>query len=284
MNAITSTQVRRLRIIRAPSFTPKALTQGIWDLVDYVDLLYALSLHRIKIRYKQSLLGWAWAVIQPLALMAIFTVIFSVMTKISTHGTPYPVFVYSALLPWTFFSTAITNSANGFVSHTQLITKVYFPREILPLTYVVAALFDLSVASLVLAGLMAWNHIGLSSYSWFVLPVLAVAIIFSVALALILSTLQVRFRDIGLAMPLAMQLWMYGSPVAYPLSQVPAKFHALYILNPMVGIVENFRRTLVEGLPPDYESFWYSAVISMVLFPLAYIFFKNREATMADVI
>jgi lipopolysaccharide transport system permease protein len=284
MQATASTQARRLKIIRAPSFSPRALSQGVLDLVHYIDLLYALSLHRIKIRYKQSVLGWAWAVLQPLALMAIYTVIFSVVTRIPTNGTPYAVFVYAALLPWTFCSTAITNSANGFVSHTQLITKVYFPREILPLTYVVAAMFDLSVASVVLAGMMAWNHIGLTVYSWFVLPVLAIAIIFTVALGLVLSAIQVRFRDIGLAMPLAMQLWMFGSPVVYPLSQVPAKFHSLYILNPMVGIVENFRRTLIEGKAPDYQSFWYATVISIVFFPVAYIFFKNREATMADVI
>lgn len=285
MQAAARNEPRRLKIIRAPSWSPKGLAGDIADLAGYADLLYTLTVHRIKVRYKQSVLGWAWALIQPLALMAIYTLIFSVVAKMPTNGgMPYAVFVYAALLPWTFFSTAITNSTNGFLGHTQLITRVYFPREILPLTYIFAALFDFAIASAVLAGMMIWFRIPLTLHSVFVLPVIAVDVLFTAALALLLSALQVRFRDVGLAIPLVMQVWTFATPVVYPLSAVPARYHGFYILNPMVGIVENFRRSVIEKGAPDYESFWYSTVISAVLFPLAYIFFKNREATMADVI
>lgn len=275
---------RRLKIIRPPSFSPGALASGVAGLAEYTDLLYTLTLHRIKVRYKQSMLGWAWAVLQPLALMAIYTVIFSIVTRIPTHGTPYALFVYSALLPWTLFATGITNSANGLISHTQLITKVYFPREILPMTYVFAALFDLIVASVVLAAMMLWYRVPVTIHAWFVLPDVATVILFALGMALLLSAVQVRFRDVGLAIPLLMQVWMFATPVVYPLSSAPARFHLIYRLNPMAGIVENFRRTLIEGSAPDYESFAWAVLISAALFPVAYILFKHREATMADVI
>ena len=279
-----SSEPRRVQIIRAPSFSLRALAANIADLTHYRDLLYTLTLHRINVRYKQSLLGWAWALIQPLALMAIYTVIFSVVTRVPTHGTPYTVFVYAALLPWTFFATSITNAAGGFLAHTQLITKVYFPREIIPVTYVFAALFDLLVAAAVLAGMMTWFRIPLTVHAAFAIPVLAADMLLATGLALLLAALQVRFRDVGLAVPLLMQVWLFATPVVYPLSAVPVRFRSLYILNPMAGIVENFRRTVIEGVAPDLQSFWYSVLIGALLFPAAFVFFKNREATMADVI
>jgi lipopolysaccharide transport system permease protein len=285
VQATASSQPRRVKILRAPSFSPKGLVNNITDLADYADLLLTLTVHRIKVRYKQSVLGWAWALIQPLALMTIYTVIFSVVAKIQTNGrAPYVVFVYAALLPWTFFSTAITNCTNGFLGHTQLITRVYFPREIIPLTYILAAIFDLAIASLVLAAMMIWYRIPLTAHALFAFPAIAVDLLFTSGLALLLAALQVRFRDVGLAIPLIMQIWTFATPVVYPLSAVPARYQSLYVLNPMAGIVENFRRAAIEGVAPDYGSFWYSLGISVVLFPLAYIFFKNREATMADVI
>jgi lipopolysaccharide transport system permease protein len=288
MQAMSDSRVRnesrRVRIIRAPSFSIPVLLAKLADLSHYRDLLYTLTLHRLAVRYKQSLLGWAWALLQPLALMAIYTVVFSLVTKVPTHGTPYAVFVYAALLPWTFFATAITNSSGGFLAHTQLITKVYFPREIIPATYVFAALFDLLIAAAVLAGMMAWYRIPLTSHAAFLFPVLIVDMVLAMGLSVLLAAVQVRFRDVGLAIPLLMQVWVFATPVVYPLSAVPKRLQSLYMLNPMVGIVENFRRAVVEGTSPDLESFWYSAAIAAVLFPIAYLFFKNREATMADII
>lgn len=279
-----ASEPRRVKIIRAPSFSLRALAANVTDLTHYRDLLYTLTLHRINVRYKQSLLGWAWALIQPLALMGIYTVIFSLVARIPTNGTPYSVFVYAALLPWTFFATSITNSAGGFLAHTQLITKVYFPREIIPITYVFAALFDLLIAAAVLAGMMAWYRMPLTFHVVFAIPVIAADLLLATGLSILLAALQVRFRDVGLAIPLLTQVWMFATPVVYPLSAVPARFRSLYILNPMVGVVENFRRTVIEGVGPDLQSFWYSVLIGALLLPAAFVFFKNREATMADII
>jgi lipopolysaccharide transport system permease protein len=243
-----------------------------------------MSRHRILVRYKQSVLGLAWALIQPLSLMAIYTIIFSVVTRVPTSGTPYPIFVYSALLPWTFFSSAVSNSTSSLVSHTQLITKVYFPREILPITYNISAGFDFLIAALVLVGMMAYQRIHLSIYACWIVPILLVAFLFAIVCSLFLSMLQVWFRDVGLAMPLAMQLWMFASPVVYPLDSVPLRFRKFYVLNPMAGVVENFRRVVVQGKAPDIGSLWAAALVSLFLLPCVYLLFKERESSMADVV
>jgi lipopolysaccharide transport system permease protein len=275
---------RSLKVILPPSFSPLRIIKDLKRLAEYLDLLLTLTHHRIRVRYKQSALGIVWALLQPLALMLIYTVIFSVVTKVPTGGTPYSIFVYTALLPWTFFSSTLTTAVNCLVSHNNLITKVYFPREILPLTYLFAAGFDLLVASLVLAVMMAYYRVVPGPEALWVFPILLLATAFSAAMALLFSAGQVWFRDIGLAMPLALQLWMFASPVVYPLSAVPARFHALYILNPMAGVTENFRRVLLQHQSPDFESLQVATIITVLLLIPSYLFFKNREATMADVI
>jgi lipopolysaccharide transport system permease protein len=260
------------------------LASGITRLREYSDLLWTLSTHRIKVRYKQSVLGLAWAVLQPLSLMLIYTLVFSVISRVPSGATPYAVFAYAALLTWTFFSTALVNGTNSLVSHAHLVTKVYFPREILPLSYVVAALFDLAVASTVMVGLMAYYRVPLTIHALWTIPVIGVLTLFVIGLSLFFSATQVRFRDIGMAMPLLMQLWMFASPVVYPVEQVPARFRPLYDLNPMVGIVDGFRRALVGGESPDMRLLAVSTVITIVFLPLAYVYFKRVEATVADVI
>jgi len=273
-----------VKVITAPSFSPAAIFRNVIDLGRYTDLLYTLSLHRIKVRYKQSMLGLAWALLQPLLLMLVYTVIFSLFAKVSTDGPPYPVFVYSSVLIWSLFSTGLTNIATSMTQHRELITKVYFPREILPLTYVVAAVFDLLVASVILGGLMVYYRLPLTWNALFAFPVVLIAITFVTGLGLMLSAVQVRYRDIGLAMPLALQLWMFATPVVYPLSAVPAKYRSLYDLNPMVGVVENFRRVIVLGAAPEFSSLARAALVSCFLLLFSYLYFKNREATMADII
>jgi lipopolysaccharide transport system permease protein len=260
------------------------LVSGLRDLVQYRDLLLTLTIHRIKIRYKQSLLGIAWAVLQPLLLMVVYTVIFSVVTKVPHGGAPYAVFVYAALLPWTFFSTSITTASTSLVSHNNLITKVYFPREILPLTYVLAALFDFAMASVVLAVLLAIYHVPVTAGIVLVLPLLVIAFTFALSLSLFLSAFQVRFRDIGIAMALIMQLWMFATPVVYPLSVVPRRFLTLYSLNPMAGVVENFRQIVLEHAGLNLPVLLPGMLVSLVLLPAAYLYFKTAEATMADII
>jgi lipopolysaccharide transport system permease protein len=275
---------RRTKVIRPVAFSIRDLWAGLMGLSAYADLLVVLSAHRLKIRYKQSMLGIAWAVIQPVALMLIYTLVFSVFTRIpKTPGVPYAVFAYAALLPWTFFSTSLTNATNGLVSHAQLVTKVYFPREILPISYIVAALVDLLIASIVMTGLMIYFHVALTAQALWLIPVTLVMAAFTTACSLIFSAMQVRVRDIGMAMPLVLQLWMFGSPVVYSLRQVPERFRDYYLLNPMVGIIENFRAALL-GNPIDSHSLVISTVMSAVLLPLSYLYFKRVEATVADVI
>lgn len=274
----------QMRRIRPPSFSPGGMWDSFKNFFRYRDLLITLSLHRLDVRYKQSALGWAWAVLQPLLLMLVYTVIFSLFTRMPNEGVPYALFVFSALLPWTFFASMVTNSATSLVSHSQLITKVYFPREILPLTYIVVAFVDFVIAAVVMACMMVYYHVPPSLNLLYVIPIIAVLTAFGTALALILSTLQVQIRDIGLAMPLLMQLWMFASPVVYPLSSVPVRFRKLYDLNPLAGTVEGFRRVVIQHQPPEFASFAEAAWISLILLPLAYGFFKLREAWMADII
>lgn len=260
---------------------------AIWH---YRDLLITLTAHRIKVRYKQSALGIAWAVLQPLSLMLIYTVIFSYIAKVETPGVPYAVFAYSALLPWTTFATALGNATNGLVSHSNLITKIYFPREILPLSYVIASLADFVIAGIALMGLLIYNHIALTLNAFYLVPIVLLMTVFALAVGLLLSALQVRFRDVGVALPLLIQLWMFATPVIYPLSavmnspQLPPAAKFIYSLNPMVGIVENFRNVVLHGTKPDFTSLGRAALVTFVLLTIAYAYFKRAEATMADVI
>ena len=271
-------------IIRAPSFSLLALARGIVRLVHYRDLLYTLSVHRLKVRYKQSVLGPSWAVLQPLSLMLIYTVIFSRIARVPSEGAPYALFAYCALLPWTYFSTALSTATVSLVSHFSLVTKVYFPREILPLTYVIASLVDFLVASTVLGGMLLYYDVSLTAQAVYAIPTIAVLTLFTVAVSLVLCAIQVRYRDIGVAMPLVLQLWMFATPVVYPLSVVPESWRSLYVLNPMVGIIESFRRVILQGEPPDFHALAISAIVSLILLPIAYIFFKHVEATVADII
>jgi lipopolysaccharide transport system permease protein len=275
---------RPIRIIRPISFSAFDILRGLRELWQYRDLFYTLTVHRIKVRYKQSVLGLAWAILQPLSLMLIYTVIFSVIAKVPSEGVPYSVFAYAALLPWTFFSSSVTNATQGLVSHSQLVTKVYFAREILPLTYVSAALFDFAVATTFLIALFFYYGVHLTVYALYAIPIMILLTALATMFSLFLSAVQVWFRDIGVAMPLLLQLWMFATPVVYPLSAVPQRFRGWYVLNPLVGVIENFRRVVLQGVEPDYQSLAVSAIVAAILLPLAYLYFKRVEATMADVI
>jgi lipopolysaccharide transport system permease protein len=253
-------------------------------LGDYSDLLYTLTAHRISVRYKQTSLGILWAILQPLLMMVIFTTVFSFLARMPSDGVPYGLFAYTALLPWTFFSTAATSATNSLVTHTQLITKVYFPREILPITYVIAGLFDYAVGFLVLLALLAWYHVPLTIYAWDLVPIVVLLAAWTLAVSLVLAAVQVRFRDTGVALPVLLQLWMFASPVIYPLSVVPPQWRPWYLLNPIAGVVASSRNILLRGVPPDAEPLLVACTVTAVALPLAYLFFKRAEATMADVI
>lgn len=271
-------------VIRPASTAWLHVGDHLAQLREYGDLLVTLTGHRISVRYKQTSLGLAWAVVQPVAMMAIFTAVFSVLAKMPSDGIPYPLFAYTALLPWTFFSSSVASATNSLVSHTQMITKVYFPREILPITYVLAGAFDFAIGFAVLIGLMAWYGVPLTIHAWNLLPVIALLGAWVLAVSLILSAIQVRVRDIGVAVPVLLQALMFGSPIIYPLSVVPEAWRGWYLLNPMAGIVESFRDVLLHGVPPDPVPLRVALVVTALVLPLAYLFFKRAEATMADLI
>jgi len=275
---------RRISIIRPPAFSLRNLRGDLVKLAQYRDLLFTLSIHRIKVRYKQSVLGIFWAILQPLSMMLVFTFIFSLIARMPSEGAPYAIFAYTALLPWNYFSSAVANATNSLVSHSQFVTKVYFPREILPITYVVSALFDFIVAATLLVGLMVYYHVRPTVNAFYVVPIMLILTCFALAMSFLLSATQVRIRDVGVAVPLLLQLWMFATPVIYPLAAVPARLRSIYMLNPMVGVIENFRQVILRGAAPDLRSLTMSAVVSLILLVAAYSYFKRVEATMADVI
>jgi lipopolysaccharide transport system permease protein len=271
-------------VIRAVSGGWFSLGTHLRELTAYTDLLYTLSAHRISVRYRQTALGIIWAVLQPLLMMLIFTGVFSVLVRMPSDGMPYALFAYTALLPWNFFATALANGTTSLVGHTQLLTRVYFPREILPLTYVIAAAFDFAIGCVVLIGLMAWYDVAISPSIWQLVPIVLVLTCWAFALAMIFSAAQVRWRDVGMAVPLLVQLWMFASPVIYPLSAVPTGWRTWYLLNPMAGIISSFRDVLLRGRLVDPVPLAYAAAITAVVFAASYLVFKRAEATMADVV
>ena len=202
----------------------------------------------------------------------------------ASEGMPYPLFAYAALLPWTFFSTGVSNATGSLVNHTALITKVYFPREILPITYVIAALFDFVIGLAALAGLMVWYQVPITPSVLYLVPVVALLAGWILAVTLLTSAAQVRWRDVGVAMPVFVQILMFVSPVIYPLGLVPEAWRSWYLLNPMAGIIDAFRDVLLRAQFPDLLPLAYSAAVTAVALPLAYIVFKRAEATMADIV
>jgi lipopolysaccharide transport system permease protein len=275
---------RTLTVIRPPSFSLATIVSGIRTLIGYRDFLYTLTLFRLAVRYKQSILGWIWALLQPLAMMLIYSLVFSRVARVKSEGVPYPLFVFSALLPWTFFSGAVSNAINGLVNYSTLITKLYFPKEIIPLSYVLAALVDLVIACCVLAGLMAYYRVSINWTILYALPVVLILIAFTSAVALFLSSIQVRFRDAAAALPLILQIGVFLTPVVYPVDLIPASFQRVYLLNPVASLVENFRRVVAHGSPPDILMLITSGAITFCCLLFAYAYFKARESTMSDVI
>jgi lipopolysaccharide transport system permease protein len=275
---------RRTITVRRPRVQRWWPLGSIRELAQYADLFRTLVEHRIRVRYKQSLLGPAWAILQPVSMMLIFTLVFGRIAHMPTDGVPYALFAFSGLLVWSFVSTSLNNATQALVGHAQLITKVYFPREILPLSYVAAALFDLFVGGMVLLAMLAWYGQPITSHLVLALPVIATAALLTTAIAFTLSALQVRFRDVGIAVPLLLYLWMFSTPIAYPLSQVPIRYRRMFELNPLTGIVEGFRDVILRHHAPSPDLLAVPVVTAVVLLPVAYALFKRTEATMADVI
>jgi lipopolysaccharide transport system permease protein len=274
------TTVPRLHVYRRRQGVAALDWAELWE---YRELLYFLVWRDVKVRYKQAVLGAGWAVLQPAMAMVIFTIIFGRLVKLPTDGSPYPVFVYAGLLPWTFFSNAVSTASNSLVNSANVITKVYFPRVIIPLAAVGAGLVDFTVAFGLLIILLVWYHIPLTP--WFALvPVfLLLTIIAAVGVGTVLSALTVNYRDFRWVLPFAIQVWLYATPVTYASSVVPEKWRVAFGLNPMAGVVEGFR-SAVLGRPPLWTLVGTSAVVAVATLVLGLIYFQRVERTFVDVV
>ena len=252
---------------------------GIWA---YRELLYFLVWRDLKVRYKQTLIGTGWVVIQPLMTMAIFTVIFGNFAKIPSDGLPYPIFSYAALLPWNLFSSSLNRGGESVVNNANLVTKIYFPRLILPLSSVLSPMADFAIAFVILIGMMIWFGIA-PTVGILMLPIFVIlAICTALAMGLWLAALNVRYRDVRYTIPFLIQIWMFASPVAYPVSMVPEKWRWLYSLNPMAGVIEGFRWALLGNQSPDFSVMAISATVVMGLLAAGMVYFKQMERTFAD--
>lgn len=254
------------------------------ELWERRELLYFFAWRDIKARYAQAVLGMGWAIIQPLAAMAIFTVVFSYWAKLPSEGVPYPLFAFAALLPWTLLSKSLERSGSSVVTESNLIKKVYFPRLIIPIAATIAGVMDFLVAFVLLLALMLWYGIGLT-WGIILIPVFIVmTIATSLAVSLWLSAINARYRDVAGMIPLLSQLWMYASPVVYPVSIVPEQWQWVYACNPMVGVIEGFRWALLGTPMPNMGLFLMTfMIVSVVLFGGA-VFFKRMERTFSDVV
>jgi lipopolysaccharide transport system permease protein len=248
------------------------------------ELLWALTLREIQIRYTQSVLGIAWAVLQPLALMLIFTLIFSVLLKVPSEGVPYPVFSYSALTFWIFFSNSLNRAIPSLETNESLIKKIYFPREFFPMSSVFSAMFDLLIAFVIFLIIMVYYHTPFSVYILYVVPLVVIQTIFTLGVCFFASALNVYYRDVKYALPLIVQLWMYATPIIYPMSSIPERFWRLYLLNPMTGIIESYRAVLVKESAPQLFYVGVAAAGAIFLFVLGYFYFKRIEMSFADVV
>jgi lipopolysaccharide transport system permease protein len=255
--------------------------RAIWR---YRELLVVLMMRDIQVLYKQAALGIAWAVLQPVFGCLIFSVVFGYFARIPSDGIPYPVFAYAGLLPWTYFAEAVRRAGLGLLTDAELVRKVYFPRLITPLANVVTPLVDFCIAFLVLLALMAFYGIAPSWKFLLVPPLMIIAALLALAIGLWIAPLNVRFRDIKHMLPFLIQIWMYASPIVYPLSLVPAEWQWAYALNPMVGVIEGFRWAVLNQGDPNFMALGIGAgIIALLLFG-GMVFFRRMELTFADVI
>ena len=256
---------------------------NLGDLWAYRELLYFLTWRDIKVRYKQTLMGVAWVVVQPLLTMLIFTLIFTRFVKLEEGAIPYPLFAYAGLLLWNFFSTAVSSGTNSLIGNTSLVTKVYFPRSFIPAAAVGAGLVDFCVGSVLLAALAAYYGVRVT-WGLLLLPVfVGLAALLALAVGMISAALTVRYRDLRHALPFLLQLWMFASPVIYPLRVVPARWRWALAANPMTGVLEGFRASLT-GTGFDWALAAVPAVAAPALLALAFYVFRRLEDTFADII
>lgn len=282
------------QITKVPSHEPATIyikpshglaALNLRDLWVYRELVFFMVWRDVKVKYKQTMLGMAWAVIQPVMTMLVFTLLFDRIAKLPTEGIPYPVFSFTALLPWGLFVTALNQGSRSLVAHNNMVTKIYFPRLILPMSSVFAGLVDFAIAFVILIGLMfyykvtpAWNVV------WTLPLFLLLAIVTALGVALWLSAINVKYRDVNQALPFLTQFWLFATPVAYSSSVISDKWQIVYSLNPMAGVVNGFRWALLgSGNGPD-AALWVSVGISVLVLVTGLFYFRSTEKTFADTI
>jgi len=266
------------------------------NIYAYRELIAALAWKNIVVRYKQAYLGILWAVLKPVMLMLIFTLVRS-FVGIETGDIPYPILTFAALLPWIFFQESASEGVNSVTSNAALIKKIYFPREVFPLTAMVTKLVELFISFLILAGLMAYYKMMPTVHAFWVPFIIFYTMIVALTISFFGAALNVYYRDVAQALPVALSLMMYGSPVIYPLSLVHTKLiveqaagawsndlYMLYTLNPLAGIIDSFQRVVLKGLEPDFAAIYPGLALTLVILPFSYLFFKRAENWFADVI
>ena len=259
-------------------------TLHLGELWEYRELIYFLVWRDIKVRYKQTAIGAAWVILQPLVTMLIFTIIFGLLIRVPSEGLPYSVFVYTALVPWSYFSEAISRGGVSLVANTNLISKVYFPRLVIPISAVVTPVIDFVLSFFILLGLITWFNIK-PTWAIATLPILLLfTMVTALAVSFWFSAANVRYRDVSYTIPFLIQVWMFASPIVYPISIIPGKWRLLYSLNPLVGVVEGFRWALLGKQSPNFWAMGISAASLIVILLAGATYFKKMERSFADVI
>jgi lipopolysaccharide transport system permease protein len=285
MNVFSNTcDSRPIRVIRSSHSLTEVLSNGLTSLVTHKNLLFEMTLLRVRVRYRQSLLGWVWAVLPSLLLMVTYTLVFSRFIGLDSAQLPYALFIFSGLVPWMFFSTSVSSATAGIVRHRYLISRIAFPREIIPLSYVAASFVDLVVGALMVAAMMWYFGFSLTIHILYAIPLTGLLFACSLAAALCCSSFQARFRDIGIALPLALQMLMFLTPVVYSSAAIPGSYKALYFANPMAILIDAFRQVAVLGGGPSALQMIYCTIVSSIFLVVSYVLFKRLDATLADVI
>jgi len=259
-------------------------SNSITELWRYRELLYFFAWREIKVRYRQAAFGVAWAVIQPLFAMVIFTLLFGKLAHVPSDGIPYPIFCYSALVPWTYFSTVLGLASNSLVNNDSLLTKVYFPRVLLPAGTALAGLVDLMIGSFLLVGLMLYYHVR-TSWALLLSPLVILAtLVLTMGVSMAMAAANVRYRDVKHAVPFLIQIWMFATPIIYPVSMIPQRFRLILALNPCWGMVDAFRACVFPGLPFDFKLIGTSIGVTIGLVVGGAYYFYKAEKSFADVI
>jgi len=258
--------------------------ESVSELWRYRELFYFLAWRDVKLRYKQTALGVGWAVLQPLMTMVVFTLLFGKLANMPSEGIPYPLFYFGALLPWTYFAATLSNSGNSLVANANLLTKVYFPRVILPTSAAVSGLVDFAIGFVLLLGIMTYYRVAptLALLLWPLL--IGLLFVFALGVSMILAALNVRYRDVKYTLPFLVQLWLFATPVIYPISIIPQRYRLLAALNPLSGIIDAFRACLIPDKPMDWLLLLFSTFITLAVFATSALYFRKTERAFADII